>query len=355
MITFLLGLPGSGKSYYAVDRIYNNFSSNKDAIRDKKVTFKNCYTNINEFNFDKLDNVSNLDFDHLYKILTRLHKLYKEKKTDAYLVKFLIRVKLKDTLFVIDEAHNHFDREDKVLVWWLSYHRHLYHEIILITQSLALINAKYKKFSEFFYKARASSLTFDKRYFIYTVFCDSRLALNSKSGVVKVKRRKNVFDLYKSGDSLDSKNVLMKFFIMGVVLLIFLIFVLYLAFSQTKVEKKQVQKQDQQTQILPQNSSIQETNSISNHNQNYENMLLIDFKCNKTLCSFFSHSIHKNVFNHYVENEQIKIIYTSYKNHAHKIITCELDKSFFTFLKGEIYNENKDLNDASFLPTFGSK
>jgi len=27
MITYLLGLPGSGKSYFAVDRIYNNFSN----------------------------------------------------------------------------------------------------------------------------------------------------------------------------------------------------------------------------------------------------------------------------------------------------------------------------------------
>ncbi len=33
MITFLIGVPGSGKSYYAVDKIYNNFSADYNATK----------------------------------------------------------------------------------------------------------------------------------------------------------------------------------------------------------------------------------------------------------------------------------------------------------------------------------
>ena len=92
MITFLLGLPGSGKTNYAVDRIFNNFSLDEDAIKDKNITFKNCYTNINEFKFDKLENTSHLDFEKLHEILTRLHSFTKgtNKKSDKYLLKFCI-------------------------------------------------------------------------------------------------------------------------------------------------------------------------------------------------------------------------------------------------------------------------
>ena len=101
MITFLLGLPGSGKSYYAVDRIYNNFSTDKEAKKDKKVTFKNCFLNINEFKFDKIENVYPLDFDKLHKILSRLHHLYKkEKKSDKYLVN-IMPLKIKTTILKI--------------------------------------------------------------------------------------------------------------------------------------------------------------------------------------------------------------------------------------------------------------
>ena len=216
MITFLLGLPGSGKSYYAVDRIYNNFSEDKEAIKDKKASFKNCYTNINQFKFNKVNNVFNLDLELLYRILVRLHAHYKAKKDDKYLLKYLSRVKLKDSLIVIDEAHNFLDAENKVLVWWLSYHRHLHHEIILITQNHTLISAKYKAFSEFFYVAKPSSLRLFKSHFKYNIYTISRQTKASHVGNTKIKLNDKVFSLYHSGDSVNVNNVVLKFILIAI-------------------------------------------------------------------------------------------------------------------------------------------
>lgn len=227
MITFLIGVPGSGKSYFAVDKIYNNFSADEEAIRDKNSTFEICYTNINEFNFTKVKNVYKLDFDDLKIKLTELHKYYKDKKDDEFLVEKCKEYDIHNALFVIDEAHNFFDVKDVVLIWWLSYHRHLFHEIILITQNLSLIESKYKSFSEFFYKAYPQSLTLIKTHFKYNVYCSSRMSLNSKSGSIKIKRNKKVFELYKSGDSINAQNVILKFLIFGVVILFLLVGLFY--------------------------------------------------------------------------------------------------------------------------------
>ena len=77
------------------------------------------------------------------------------------------KLNLYKALFVIDEAHNFFQTKDDVLVWWLTYHRHLYQDIFLITQNLALIDRKYKPLAEYFYKAVPSSLRLNKKVFKY--------------------------------------------------------------------------------------------------------------------------------------------------------------------------------------------
>jgi len=53
MISFFVGVPGSGKTYYAVDKIYNNFSNEQEVKKDKH-KYDVCYTNINEFEFEKV-------------------------------------------------------------------------------------------------------------------------------------------------------------------------------------------------------------------------------------------------------------------------------------------------------------
>ena len=227
MISYYLGVMGSGKSVRAVERIYNNFSTDKDAKKEKNATFINCVTNIGQFNFDKVENVSELDFDDLLKHLTILHDMHKAKKTDDELLEYLEKINLKNTLFVIDEAQNHFDVDNKILVWWITYHRHLYHEIILITPDLSYINLKYKKVAEAFYVARPRILVLDKRFFHYKLYANYKLSEKSLAKRIKTKSNPKVFELYKSGDSVEGENVILRLLVTASIIAVFLFTIIY--------------------------------------------------------------------------------------------------------------------------------
>ena len=356
MITFLLGLPGSGKSYYAVDRIYNNFSDDKEAKREKKLDFKNCFTNINEFNYDKVKNTYHLDFELLYKILERLHKLYKAKKSDKYLVKFLRRINLVNTLFVIDEAHNYFDKKDIVLVWWLSYHRHLYHEIILITQNLGLIETKYKAFSEFFYVAKPQSLTLFKSHFKYNIFCSSRLSQNSRSGSIKIKRKKEVFALYKSGDSIKSQNVILKFLVIAVFIALFLFGFIYYNYiynssnDEIHQDKKTVTHQDKKT-VTHQDKKTENTSSDFEPDSK-----LLVLNCTLSLCSASDVEIPPQLLRIFINNDNVQLLYMEKINDNVSNFYLSTSNEFYNFLKikhkGENYEKENSVVDG--VNIFGS-
>lgn len=371
MIIFLLGLPGSGKSFYAVDKIYNNFSDDKEAKKDKKVTFHNCYTNINEFKYNKVDNVHLLDFEKLYEILDRLynHSKGKNKKSDKYLLKFCSRTKIKDTLFVIDEAHNFFDKQDKVIVWWLSYHRHLHHEILLITQSLDLIFLKYKKFSEFFYVAKPQSLIFNKNYFKYNRFTQSRLSKASSIGPIKLKINSKVFELYKSGDSVDVPNVVLKYVLISVSislsLIIFFYFFRFGAFSDSVVTDE-VNK----SVIFQQNLSVTHQakkrypiseNVVNNEyiKEGFSSRKLYKLFCTHSTCSDKGISIPSQLLSNFIKDKSVNVLYKEVVNKNLVIFHLDSSLEFYNYLIPQKVNYNAKINkknnsnklDLGFLPT----
>ena len=361
MITFLLGLPGSGKTYYAVDRIFNNFSKDETAKRDKKVTFKSCYTNINEFKFDKIENVNEFNFDDFYSHLKELHTMYKAKHTDEELVKYLEDLNLKDTLFVIDEAHNFFDKKDVVLVWWLSYHRHLYHELILITQNLSLIESKYKSFSEFFYVAKPQSLTFDKRYFKYNVFCSSRLTKASQSGSIKIKRNSKVFALYKSGDSINASNVILKYILISLTIFIILfIFVYFFVLKHdlpisasdeevvNSIENKKMPLRALKSHgISIKGSDIDEIDSI-----HYNNKIFVTLNCNKSICTSKDISVPPELMATFIKEKSASILFQKKINSNLTIFYMSLNKDLFNFIK--LKGSTKDDKNSKHIDLFGS-
>jgi len=340
MVTFLLGLPGSGKSYYAVDRIYNNFSVNDDAKKDKNATFKNCYTNIADFKFDKFTNVFNLDFDDLKSKLSELHAMYKKKCSDDELIDYLEENDIKDTLFVIDEAHNFFDVSNTVLIWWLSYHRHLYHEIILITQNISLIYSKYKSFSEFFYVARSSSLTLDKRFFVYIYYTNSRLSQSSKAGKVKIRKNYNVFDIYQSGDSVNASNIILKFLVISsslfIVLLLFFYFFIYKKAPDAVSKKEEIQTQT----IKPVNASFSPSvTPISTPFSSQKYFILI---CGFNKCYNDDISIPAKLFNIFLENKSILEYYRESLNSTTLKFYLHSSIDFYDFISNKKVEDEKN-------------
>lgn len=235
MITYLVGNPGSGKTYYAVFMIYRLFLYEPKKtfltkfIKPKeKPNYSFCYTNINEFKFELCDKFKKFDFDEFYLGLRNLYALYKTGATDNEVNEKAKELNLYGCVFVLDECHNYFkDKKDEILVWWLTYHRHLYQDIYLITQDLTLVNNEYKRIAEKFYRAVDSSRRLFSKKFRYEVYASFRLYKKDQLEIINIPFLQEVFNLYHSGQSSNKKSFVRFYFLLAIVIFILLIFYFY--------------------------------------------------------------------------------------------------------------------------------
>ncbi len=342
MLVYITGVPGSGKTYKAVDHIYRHFGQNSN---DDKYLW--CYTNIDGFDFSKVDDrVRKLDFDSLKSKLHILHDMYKHKATDAELIEKAQELEIYKALFVIDEAHNFFQNRDQVLVWWLTYHRHLYQDIFLITQNLALIESKYKPLAEYFYKAVPSSLRFSKKVFRYNVYVDQRMYKDSRAKVEKLKLNPEVFALYHAGDDTNAPNFLKRFFLLGSAFLFLAGFALYffinLFFSSG----------DDSPAPPPQKKVVQVDRSDRSDDLSFsDGYTLVNLDCFDADCEYLGKKFDFSVLNFLVEKSD------SYYLHAKKLdgsnrvtITLLASPAFIKFFRS---SKNEKSSPSVFNPFAG--
>ena len=252
MITYLVGNPGSGKTYYAVFKIYqlflfkpeNSFLS-KFIKPEKQKEYTYCYTNINEFKFDLCDKFIKFDFDKFYADMSILHALYISKVTDAELNERAKELNLSGVFIVLDEAHNFLKaKEDPVLVWWLTYHRHLYQDIYLITQDLSLISNEYKRIAEHFLKAVDSAKRLFKNKFRYILYGSYKMYQKDVMQKFHIPYLKEVFDFYHSGQSTSQKSFVRKFFYIALFVFILLCIYFYFFLKSLSSDVSDDQKPD---------------------------------------------------------------------------------------------------------------
>jgi len=394
MIVYYLGIPGSGKSYSGVNTIYDNFTNNEDAKKDLKKDYYNCYTNINEFKFDKCHHVYHLDFDELLEKLTILYnlangieevskksdevidvvveekpkkkrgnvsskyideenknvevkkdskkkKVKKKKATDGELIAKAEELDIYRTLFVIDECHNFFDKQNKILVWWLTYHRHLYHDIILITQNLGLVHAKYKPLAEAFYRAKPNSLTLVSKYFNYTYFTDSRMTKASKVNTKKVLKRQGVFELYHSGDSVDSKNVIKHFLLIALGLTVLLFFLMYYFYGRKhqEIKEKSISKPASVKTVSTTEAAHVKTYILEDKHKdakiNYSQKKFIVLNCSISHCSNSSLDLPAELLFKFEKMNLIHVFYKEKISNSFTILYCSADLDVYNFLSSK--------------------
>jgi zona occludens toxin len=262
MLTLLVGTPGSGKTLYAIDKIIK--IANQEDFEFKNIEY--VYTNISGFDFDKFkDNKVIFDrfvFDKFYAHIQDLFALFlqneDEDNLDDILQAYCKEHNLLNAYFIIDEAHNFFDNQDKVKMWWFTYHRHLNHEILLITQNKSLINTQYRNVPEIFIKAQPRSKAISKnvlRYFNYTEY-----RMTQKFSTTEITVNKSYFDIYKSGNVSNQKRVGVKYIYMFVLFLAlcfsffgYFIYKLYFSNSTPAAD----------TNPVPVNQALQQNTNIS--------------------------------------------------------------------------------------------
>lgn len=276
-ITYIVGNPGSGKTYFAVYKIYEFFVvptlpdpkifGFKIKRKTKAFDYSYCYSNINGLKFTISQKLLPFDFEVFYLNLIVLYNLYNQNVSDDQLNLKANELKLFKAMFIIDEAHNILkNKDDKILVWWLTYHRHLHQEIIFITQDLSLISNEYKRIAEFFYKALDSGKRIFKSSLRYVQFSSYKMYQKDlvPGGKFSLRTRQEVFDLYQSGQKQSGTPFLRRIFIFLFSSLFFLGIVFYYFLSYFT------------------DTTLPETNSSTPVNfQNYQDSSLGDFQISR--------------------------------------------------------------------------
>lgn len=358
MVEFVTGVSGSGKTYRAMLSLYTNFGIDKTKIKDKSLIHNDvdfALTNINEIKFDKFEKekVLFLDWDKFYNSLKQLHTMYKSKATDSQLQPISKELGLFRVLVIVDECHNYLDNQDAVLVWWLSYHRHFHQQIYLITQNLGLVNSKYKAFSEFFYKARPSSLKLFNHNMIYFQFIDSRMSQKSKSNTIKLSIVKDVFDSYGSGANQKSTNVIKRFLLIALVLFVFLL-ILFSLFIKHWSNSDDVKVTDKATNHLKtyDHNNFNRNNQISNY---YQNKSIYKIYCTSKICLINNISFSLKYIDFLKNHFDFKLIQSSFlKNFSFNEYRLFISESDFNklFTSRSVSNETDIKSSNNFIPDF---
>ncbi len=215
MVSLVVGFPGSGKSYYAIDKIVNILNGTDSMSKDIDI----IHTNINGVKFGKYPNskikFKRLNIDDLENYLVLAYVYYENNKNldsvDDGLIEISKEWGFYRALIVFDECHGFFSKETKERIFWLTYHRHLYHEIILLTQNKSLIHSKYRAIPEQFIEAQPRSKKFSDNNLSYKKYASFSMTKKDLYDKQTIKSKDEVFLLYQSGNKSNQKSILTKY------------------------------------------------------------------------------------------------------------------------------------------------
>ena len=346
MFSLLTGTPGSGKTLFAIDIFIKIANDESDEFKN----IEYVYTNISGFKFDRFkDNKVKFDklvFDSFYVHLKVLYSLFIQNEhkdnLDDILQEYCKNHNILNAYFIIDEAHNFFDNQDKVKNWWFTYHRHLNHEILLITQNKTLINTQYRNIPELFIKAQPRSKAISKNVLRYFNYTDYRMS--QKFSTTEIKVNSTYFDLYTSGNISKQKLVGRKLIIVFTIFLIsfFLIFIYFIYKMWFTAPTKNT---TQNTNQIEQNQTVktENTNNVIPIKKEI-NKKLFKFTCFESICYLKMNnetlSIPYQILKEFIKSgENIYLEQRTKRLNVYLI----LNEDTFNFLQG-VRNEKNILN-----------
>ena len=255
MITLFDGKPGAGKSYRAVYHIWHN--------KDK---YSAIYTNIDGFKYQ--DNIKKYTDSWFLDILENAKIIYDdESKNDSDIHAYLYEIgflnapdeeHIKPVLIVIDEAEQQFGDKNALWQWFLTYHRHLFIDAILIAVDANLIYYLFRPLIQEIYHAMPESSMLFKLPFTTRFKKDKfkyqqhqKLPIRDGKfgtfiGNTFLSKDEEIFSLYKSGDHVRAKSIFSRFYWIIAIALLLLGFLVYSVFNSLfnndHVSQKQIQE-----------------------------------------------------------------------------------------------------------------
>lgn len=378
MVDLVIGVPGSGKTYFAVDRVYK-------LITSEQKKYKHIYTNVNGLNYDKAnelagipDYVKPFEFEDLNTHIMDEYKFFtdqKEKKskkspkiplkTDSDIPDLHpkedevifdydetckangIYAPFLDSLIIIDECHLYFeDRTDEPKIRFLSYHRHFNIDIILITQGKNLIHKKYLSFVETMYKALSGAKRFFSTRFRYRKYASYQEYAQNIIETTSLSLNPKVSELYNSGSNVVSKTVLGKM-IMPVVLLSVAVFLFYKFFIADKYEQtpSPVTQQEQNPTVTPQQQNTPQKVVNADDSDNEKNPFYAVRCFNKT-CNFkgLDYSFDQTTMYKFINAFKCKVIIPDNTDPLFTMYVLRCDKDLQKVL--DLYSKNSTSSKA---------
>ena len=228
MLRIIYGVPGSGKSYYAVYYICKHYAT-YDKLYETWILDKDVLL---------VTNIDSLKLSHIPLDLL----IHKHGLDTVFSVAFWDQVRKKEgskkIIMIIDEAQKYFHRKfyNKEVFFFFQYHRHLGIDIFLITQDYKVLPPELINLTEFLIYAKPRSFTIGR--FVYEMYTTKGEKVSFKT----LPRDKLVFRVYKSFDFEEAEkppNFLMRYALSIVVLFISLfvvssLYVKYFFFSKAK-------------------------------------------------------------------------------------------------------------------------
>ncbi len=350
MVQFCTGIPGAGKSYYGIFNISIHFSKLlKDDSKFKKFAldqtkYTACLTNLNEIKLDKFHNVHSFVFNDFYQVLKRLHGYYKLGYTDTQLIEECKEDIFFNVLIVLDECQNYLNKDDEVLVWWLSYHRHFNQDIILITHEIPLVHKKYKSFTEFFYKSLPSSKKIFNTSMVYQQFTGYQMFNTQKGSTKKLPIIKELFTYYVSGANQKQKSLVLHFLFISLAFLSLVLLGGYLFISsKTSTVEKPIQNM-KQVPVIKTNKVLKNNNLDGDYFQMF---------CNSSLC-FINNNIYEKSFILHILNNKYETQIISTLGNKYFFITKDKFNLFQLKIRST-ENEKTGVNNPFDIDLFKSE
>jgi len=268
MITLLIGVPGSGKTYFAVNELVKYA---------KNASYKNIYTNINGLKIDDLNKLNDkvkfhrFDYDFFYGEVEKEYKFFLDNpKIEDYDNKVKNEGILKDyydSLIVLDEAQMFLLPTD-ANKRFVTYHRHYKIDMLYITQAKHLLDKIFLINIEKLIVAVPPAKRFFNsgfRYFFYPSSKEFKKDLYAKETLFL---KNKISDYYDSGSNKLSKSVFLKFFspIIGLFLIAYLPYYYYTSKHEIKPDNINISKDSNVTN----NSNIVASSSVSINNNIYK-------------------------------------------------------------------------------------
>ena len=197
-IRLITGVPGSGKSYYAVHHLVTNYCNYNKDLQEYTLKADHCIiTNIDSLTLPHI----NLD-EAVKKSGKTIHEFfmvpYQEKISQKY----------KKIIYLLDEAQRFFPYRNRIgsETWfYFEYHRHLGHDVYIITQDKKLVAQNITLLAE--NELRACKRTF-------SILGEFRYLLKSDNEIIDritLRSQKKIFQIYKSFDAETSEKIINPF------------------------------------------------------------------------------------------------------------------------------------------------